>query len=184
MVVLNRIYTRAGDDGTTALGNGERRPKYDLRIAAYGSVDELNAVIGLAVAAQKEIRIRDLLLKIQDDLFTVGAELAMVPGTAGAKVPRVTHEHVARLEAGIEAFDVGRITEFILPRGPEGLVRLHWARTVARRAERRVVTLSKHETLNPEILRYMNRLSSVLYQVAVWVQRKSRKSPEHPSYEP
>ena len=93
-------------------------------------------------------------------------------------------EHVARLEAGIDAFDVGKITEFILPRGPEGLVRLHWARTVARRAERRVVTLSKHEPLNPEILRYMNRLSSVLYQLAVWVQRKSRKSPEHPSYEP
>ena len=181
---MAKLYTRAGDAGETGLLGPARVSKDDPRVEAMGAVDELNAVIGLAVAAQKEIRIRDLLLKIQDDLFTVGAELAMVPGTAGAKVPRVTHEHVARLEAGIDAFDVGKITEFILPRGPEGLVRLHWARTVARRAERRVVTLSKHETLNPEILRYMNRLSSILYQVAVWVQRKSRKSPEHPSYEP
>ena len=181
---MAKLYTRAGDAGETGLLGPARVSKDDPRVEAMGAVDELNAVIGLTLAAQKENRIRDLLLKIQDDLFTVGAELAMVPGTAGAKVPRVTHEHVARLEAGIEAFDVGRITEFILPRGSEDLVRLHWARTVARRAERRVVTLSKHETLNPEILRYMNRLSSVLYQVAVWVQRESRKSPEHPSYEP
>ncbi|TLZ90369.1 MAG: cob(I)yrinic acid a,c-diamide adenosyltransferase [Methanobacteriota archaeon] len=181
---MAKLYTRAGDAGETGLLGPARVSKDDPRVEAMGAVDELNAVIGLTLAAQKENRIRDLLLKIQDDLFTVGAELAMVPGTAGAKVPRVTHEHVARLEAGIEAFDVGRITEFILPRGSEDLVRLHWARTVARRAERRVVTLSKHETLNPEILRYMNRLSSILYQVAVWVQRKSRKSPEHPSYEP
>jgi cob(I)alamin adenosyltransferase len=96
----------------------------------------------------------------------------------------VTNEHVARLEAGIESFDVGKITDFILPRGSEDLVRLHWSRTVARRAERRVVTLSKHEPVNADLLRYMNRLSSLLYQVAVWVQRKNRRRPEHPSYEP
>ena len=98
------------------------------------------------------------------------------------QVPRIEKEHTARLEAGIESFDVGRVTEFILPRGSEGLVRLHWARTVARRAERRVVSLNRQETLNPDLLRYMNRLSSLLYQAAVWSQKKERTKTEHPSY--
>jgi cob(I)alamin adenosyltransferase len=182
--MMAKLYTRTGDAGETGLLGPARVSKDDPRVEAMGAVDELNAVIGLALAAQKENRVQELLLKIQDDLFTVGAELAMAPGTTGPKVPRITGEHVARLESGIESFDVGKITEFILPRGPEGLVRLHWARTVARRAERRVVALSKQEPLNPELLRYMNRLSSVLYQVTVWMHRKSRKSVEHPSYEP
>ncbi len=128
-----------------------------------GAVDELNAVIGLALVAQREKRIRELLLKIQDDLFTVGAEIAMAHASKETRVPKITESHVARLEAGIEA-------------------RLHWARTVARRAERRVVALSKRTTLNPDLLRYMNRLSSVLYQMAVWVQRRERKRVEHPTY--
>ena len=100
----------------------------------------------------------------------------------GTKVPRIVKEHVARVEAGIDTFDVGRITEFILPRGSEGLVRLHWARTVARRAERRVVSLSRRDPLNPDLLRYMNRLSSLLYQMAVWCQKRERGKTEHPSY--
>ncbi len=149
---------------------------------AMGAVDELNAVIGLTLVAQRDKRIRELLGKVQDDLFTVGAELAMTHGSEGSKVPRVTHDHVARLEAGIESLDIGKVTEFILPRGSEGLVRLHWARTVARRAERRVVSLSKREPVNPELLRYLNRLSSLLYQMAVWVQRKGRTKPKHPTY--
>ena len=149
---------------------------------AMGAVDELNAVIGLALVAQREKRIRELLLKIQDDLFTVGAEIAMAHASKETRVPKITESHVARLEAGIEAMDVGPIKEFILPRGSEGLARLHWARTVARRAERRVVALSKRTTLNPDLLRYMNRLSSVLYQMAVWVQRRERKRVEHPTY--
>src|SRR2546430_17213006 len=93
----------------------------------------------------EEERVRDLLLKIQDDLFTVGAELAMTRAAEGTQVPRIEKEHIARLEAGIESFDVGRVTEFILPRGSEGLVRLHWARTVARPAARRVVSLTRQE---------------------------------------
>jgi cob(I)alamin adenosyltransferase len=182
--MMAKLYTRAGDTGETGLLGPKRVSKDSPRVEAMGAVDELNAVIGLALAAQRDESVRDLLLKIQDDLFTVGAELAIPPETAGGKVPRVTKEHVARLESGIESFDVGKIAEFILPRGSEEVVRLHWARTVARRAERRVVTLSKRERLSPELLRYMNRLSSVIYQVAVWVQRKQRKNPEHPSYEP
>ena len=107
----------------------------------------------------------------------------MAKSGEAAKIPRVSSDHVARLESGIESFDVGRITEFILPRGPEGLARLHWARTVARRTERRAVTLSRQEPVNPDLLRYMNRLSSLLYQMAVWSQRKGRRKPEHPTYQ-
>src|SRR6266566_858444 len=177
-----RLYTRTGDAGTTGLLGPERVSKDDPRVEAMGAVDELNAVIGLALLAQRDKRIRELLGKVQDDLFTVGAELAMAHGSEGTKVPRVTPDHVARLEAGIESLDIGKVTEFILPRGSEGLVRLHWARTVARRAERRVVTLSKREPVNPELLRYLNRLSSLLYQMAVWVQRKGRTKPKHPTY--
>lgn len=180
--MMARLYTRSGDAGQTGLLGPDRVSKDDPRIEAMGAIDELNAVIGLALVAQREKRVRDLLYKIQDDLFTVGAELAMSGAPSGAKVPRVSDDYVARLEAGIEAFDIGKVTEFILPRGSEGLVRLHWARTVARRAERRVVTLSRREPLNPSLLRYMNRLSSLLYQLAVWRQMKERAKAEHPSY--
>jgi len=179
---MAKLYTRSGDAGETGLLGPKRVSKDDPRVEAMGAVDELNSVIGLALVAQADERVRDILLKIQDDLFTVGAELAMAPGTMGAKVPQVAEEHVARLERGIDSFDVGAIKEFILPRGSEGLVRLHWARTVARRAERRVVTLSKSEPLNPNLLRYVNRLSSLLYQMAVWVQRAEQRRPEHPTY--
>ncbi len=179
---MTKLYTRRGDAGVTGLLGPERVSKDDPRIEAMGTVDELNAVIGLAIAAQREKRIRELLLKVQDDLFTVGAELAMTRSSEGTKVPQITPVHVARLEDAIQALDVGKITEFILPRGSEPLARLHWARTVARRAERRVVALSKEEALNPDLLRYMNRLSSLLYQMAVWAQHKERKKPEHPTY--
>jgi len=180
--MMAKLYTRSGDAGETGLLGPQRVSKDDPRVEAMGAVDELNAVLGLAIVAQREERVRDLLLKIQDDLFTVGAELAMTRAAEGTKVPRIEKEHIARLEAGIESFDVGRVTEFILPRGSEGLVRLHWARTVARRAERRVVSLNRQETLNPDLLRYMNRLSSLLYQAAVWSQKKERTKTEHPSY--
>lgn len=180
---MAKLYTRTGDTGQTGLLGPERISKDDPRVEAMGAVDELNAVLGLAIAAQTEKRIRDLLRKIQDDLFTVGAELARARASNDTKVPRVTPDYIARLETGIEAFDVGKITEFILPRGSESLVRLHWARTVARRAERRVVALARREPVSPELLQYMNRLSSLLYQVAVWRQRKERAKAEHPSYQ-
>src|SRR5947207_14575266 len=158
--MLAESYTTAGDAGQTGLLGPERVAKDDARVEAMGAVDELNAVLGLAISALKEKPVRDALLKIQDDLFTVGAELAMARAAKGTKVPRIVPEHVARLEAGIDTFDVGRITEFILPRGSEGLVRLHWARTVARRAEHQVVMLARQESLHPGHLRYVHRLPS------------------------
>ena len=179
---MAKLYTGAGDAGKTGLLGPGRVSKDDPRVEAMGAVDELNSVIGLALVVQTDERIREMLLKIQDDLFTVGAELAMAGGVKGVKVPQVAEDHVARLETGIEVFDVGTVKEFILPRGSEGLARLHWARTVARRAERRVVALAKREPLNPNLLRYLNRLSSLLYQMAVWVQRKEQRKPEHPTY--
>jgi cob(I)alamin adenosyltransferase len=146
-----------------------------------GAVDELNAVLGVALSAQKDRTVRDALRKVQDDLFTVGAELA-TPRAADSKVPQVTAAHVARLESVLLDLDVGPVKEFLIPRGSEALVRLHLARAVARRAERRVVSLAHKEPLNPELLRYLNRLSSLLYQMAVWVQSKERRKKEHPTY--
>jgi len=177
-----RLYTGSGDKGETGLLGPERVSKDDPRVEAMGAVDELNASIGVALAVQKDRGIRDTLLRIQDDLFTVGAELAMPAAPTGTKVPRITAGHVARLEAAIAHLDVGKVTEFILPRGSEALARLHWARTVARRAERRIVALSKRDPVSADVLRYMNRLSSTLYQMALWVQKRERKKAEHPTY--
>jgi len=181
---MARLYTGGGDSGTTGLLGPGRVSKDDPRVEALGAVDELNAVIGLAIAALRRKGFREVLSEVQDDLFTVGAELAMPKESEGTAVPRVTADHVTRLERALETFDVGKVTEFVLPRGSEGLVRLHWARTVARRAERRVVALARRERVNPELLRYMNRLSSLLYQMAAWQQKRERRKPEHPSYRP
>jgi len=178
---MAKLYTRTGDRGTTGLLGPGRVPKDDARVEAMGAVDELNAALGVALAAQTEKRLKDILLRVQDDLFTVGAELAM-PSPGGPKVPRIGAGHVAALEDAMESLDVGRVTEFILPRGSEALVRLHWARTVARRAERRVVSLSNRDPVSPDLLRYLNRLSSVLYTMAVWLQKRERRRPEHPTY--
>jgi cob(I)alamin adenosyltransferase len=179
-----RLYTGSGDAGETGLLGPERVSKDDPRVEAMGAVDELNAVLGVALAAQKDRRIRDALLQMQDDLFTVGAELAMAAAARGTKLPQVTARHVARLESTIAELDVGKVTEFILPRGSEALSRLHWARAVARRAERRVVALSKRDPVSADLLTYMNRLSSALYQMALWVQKRERKKAEHPTYRP
>ena len=181
-MTMAKIYTRTGDAGITGLLGPERVPKDDARVEAMGAIDELNAALGVTLAAQRPKAIRDALLRVQDDLFTVGAELAMPGVGPGSKVPRVTAQHVDRLEAAMDRLDVGRVKEFLLPRGSEALARLHWARTVARRAERRVVTLSRREAVNPELLRYLNRLSSLLYTMAVWVQGRGGQRPEHPTY--
>lgn len=180
---MPRLYTRQGDEGTTGFLGPGRAPKDDPRVEAMGAVDELNAVLGVTLAAQKDRTVRAMLLQIQDDLFTVGAELATIRPT-GSKVPAIASQHVSRLEAALDRFDVGPLTEFLLPRGSEALTRLHWARTVARRAERRVVALSHHAAVNPDLMRYMNRLSSLLYQMAVWVQKREKAKREHPSYRP
>src|SRR5690606_27670384 len=142
MVVLNKIYTRTGDDGTTALGSGERRPKYDLRIAAYGTVDEANACIGMARihTAQSHPELDAMLGRIQNDLFDLGADLA-TPDTGedlGYEPLRIIASQVERLEADIDAINkpIKPLRSFVLPRGTPAAAALHLASTVARRAER------------------------------------------------
>ena len=170
MVVLNKIYTRTGDDGTTALGTGERRKKYDLRIAAYGTVDELNAAIGLArLHAAQAPAIDAVLARVQNDLFDLGADLCSPDkgkGPQGARLT-VTDLQVGRLEQEIDAFNanLAPLRSFILPGGTPGAAYLHLARTVCRRAERLVVELADKsgESVSPAVVKYLNRLSDLLF---------------------
>lgn len=176
---MARLYTRTGDTGSTGIMGGPRVSKDSLRIQAVGDVDEANAAIGLALAFQSDPKVVAILRNVQNTLFTVGAE---VSAKGKAKVPRVASTHVETLETAIGVLDVGELKEFVLPRGPPSVAALHLARTVVRRAERTCVALNRKEKLNPEILRYVNRLSSLLFQVAVWVQRHERVPEEHPTY--
>lgn len=178
---MPRAYTRTGDKGETGLLDGRRVSKDHARIEAMGDVDELNAAVGVALESCRDRKVRALLRTVQDHLFIVGAEVA-ASGKAARRAPRIRHDHVAFLEKAMEEYDPGPIKEFILPRGSPAIAAMHVARTVARRAERRCVALSREENVNPELLRYLNRLSSFLYTVAVWLLNRSRKRPEHPSY--
>ena len=174
-----RLYTRTGDKGTTGILGGPRVSKDHARIQVVGDVDEANAAIGLALAFQADPTVIAILRNVQNTLFTVGAEVGSRPK---AKVPRVTRAHVETLEHDMEVLDVGEIREFVMPRGPAAVAALHFARTVVRRAERACIALNRKETLNPELLAYVNRLSSLLFQIAVWVQRQVRAPEEHPTY--
>jgi cob(I)alamin adenosyltransferase len=163
MVVLNRIYTRTGDDGTTALGSGERRPKYDLRVSAYGTVDETNAVIGVARLHLTDARELDAMLGlIQNDLFDLGADLS-VPQREG----KVVSSQVERLERDIDGLNanLAPLTSFVLPGGTPAAAYLHLARTVCRRAERIMVELAAKpdEPVSDAAIQYMNRLSDFLF---------------------
>jgi len=170
MVVLNRIYTRAGDDGTTALGNGERRPKYDLRIAAYGSVDELNAVIGLArLHTRTHAEMDAMLARIQNDLFDLGADLSTpdkAKGPGGERLAIVDAQS-DRLEREIDRLnaELHPLRSFGLPGGNAAAAYLHLARTVARRAERLIVELGDQpsESVSAAARKYINRLSDLLF---------------------
>lgn len=188
MVTLNKIYTRTGDDGSTGLGSGERRQKYDLRVAAYGTVDETNAVIGCARVTCEDPRIGDILLRVQNDLFDLGADLATPDGTDLPYDPlRIIPAQVARLEREIDDLN-GALTplkSFILPGGSPLSAQLHLARTVCRRAERLMVELAQTEPVGEAALRYINRLSDLLFVAArvanddgqgdvLWVPGQSR----------
>lgn len=177
MVVLNKIYTKTGDDGTTALGTGERRPKHDLRVAAYGTVDEANACVGLARihTAQDHADLDAMLARIQNDLFDLGADLA-TPDTGETlefEPLRATAAQVTRLETDIDALNksLQPLRSFVLPGGSPASAALHLARTVARRAERMIVQLSENpdEPVNPDAVKYMNRLSDFLFVSARYV---------------
>ena len=171
MVVLNRIYTRTGDAGETALGDGSRVPKTAPRVESYGTVDELNAALGLArlhAAGPTDAA----LARIQNDLFDLGADLCTPGFEADADAPRprlrIVAAQVARLEAEIDAMNAGLapLRSFVLPGGTPLAAHLHLARTVCRRAERLTVALAGLEPVNPEAVRYLNRLSDWLFVAA------------------
>ena len=180
-VRMARVYTRTGDAGETTLLGGVRASKSHPRFAAMGDVDELNAAVGVAIAAQANAKVIDVLKMVQNTLFTIGAELSVAAGKSAA-VPRVTDHDVMMLEAAMDAMDPGEIKEFVLPRGSPAVTSLHFARAIARRAERHTWALSTKEALNPELLKYLNRLSSLLFTLAVWVQRNEGTPQEHPTY--
>ena len=169
---ITRVYTGVGDDGFTRLGDGQRVSKDAARVEAFGSVDELNSFIGHALSGELDDAVRGELRAVQNDLFHVGSELCLpdLPEEESdrARVPRIEERHVARLEACIDALqkDLGPLEEFILPGGCEEASRLHTARGVCRRAERRVVSLSREEKAGPNVVKYLNRLSDALFVMA------------------
>mgnify|MGYP000209300631 CR=1 FL=1 len=176
MVKLNKIYTRTGDDGTTGLVSGARRPKYDLRVEAYGTVDETNAVIGLARLHTSTLPALDaMLMRIQNDCFDLGADLATPDtGETPAYEPlRIVDAQVTRIETDIDTLnaDLAPLNSFVLPGGSEAAAYLHLARTVARRAERLMVELADRdgETVSPAAIRFINRLSDFFFVAARWV---------------
>ncbi|MYE35972.1 MAG: cob(I)yrinic acid a,c-diamide adenosyltransferase [Rhodobacteraceae bacterium] len=190
MVVLNKIYTKTGDKGETALGDGTRVAKTSPRVEAYGTVDELNSIVGIAVF-HAEGKIREQLQTIQNDLFDLGADLC-VPVTLNVKAEypplRMIKAQVERLESEIDQVnkDLSPLRSFVLPGGTLLASYLHQCRTVARRAERLTVGLSKHESINPDTIKYLNRLSDWFFVMArvtnnngkddiLWIPGASRK---------
>ena len=166
---LSKIYTKTGDDGTTGLGDGSRTAKDSTRVAAYGTVDEANSAIGLVLAADVAADVGELLTTVQHQLFDLGGELC-IPGHAA-----IFDADVSALERALDAFNapLPPLKDFILPGGGEAAARCHLARTIVRRAERETVTLARHETVRPEAIRYLNRLSDLLFVLARVLARAS-----------
>jgi len=166
---LDRIYTRTGDEGMTGLGGGQRVAKDSLRVTTYGTVDELNSQIGVALATGLSERLAAELVPIQNQLFDLGSDLA-TPATSQARhpVPAVATRHIERLEAIIDELNgvVGPLTNFLLPGGSPGAAQLHVARTICRRAERSAMSLARGEEIGPTVLPYLNRLSDALFVMA------------------
>jgi cob(I)alamin adenosyltransferase len=166
---LTRIYTRTGDEGMTGLGGGQRVPKDSQRVETYGTVDELNSQIGVALATGLCERLTAELTLVQNELFDLGADLA-TPATSQARhaVPTVEARHIEKLEGLIDEFNqvVGPLTNFLLPGGSPGAAQLHVARTVCRRAERDAATLVRDEEIGATVLPYLNRLSDALFVMA------------------
>jgi len=166
---LSKIYTRTGDDGTTGLGDGTRVAKDSARVNAYGTVDEANSAIGLLLAAELPDDVRDLLTAIQHQLFDLGGELC-IPGHAA-----IDDADIDRLEAHLDRYNepLPPLKDFILPGGGEAAARCHVARTIVRRAERDTVTLSRHDAVRPQAIRYLNRLSDLLFVLSRVLARAS-----------
>jgi cob(I)alamin adenosyltransferase len=195
MVMLTRIYTEGCDKGVTSLGRGVRVAKHDPRVEAYGTTDEANSVIGLARAAiarsvkndALRAHVDDMLKRIQNDLFDLGADLCTVEAKQGSEALRIVATQTERLEHEIDAMnaELQPLTSFVLPGGSEASAWLHLARPVARRAERRMTALAAEQPVNPEAVRYVNRLSDHLFVLArrlndngaadvLWVPGQSR----------
>ena len=176
MVFLSRIYTKSGDGGETGLGDGSRVPKDAVRVAAYGEVDELNAVLGLVTANCPDCPEAALLRSIQNDLFDVGADLCVPPteNEVEGKCLRVTAAQAERLEKAIDRLNANLqpLNSFVLPGGTPAAAWLHLARTVCRRAERAVVSLMHSEKVNPQVMIYLNRLSDFLFVLARGQRRR------------
>lgn len=162
-----RIYTKTGDTGETGLYGGTRLPKHHIRIAAYGAIDELNAHTGYLYESITEPGLRELLIQIQNNLFTVGGMLALDP-TKDLKVPLITEGDITRLETAIDAMeeDLPPLKQFILPSGHTSGALAHVVRTICRRAEREVVALHYQESVDPLILKYLNRLADYFFVLA------------------
>ncbi len=171
---LSKIYTRTGDDGTTGLGDGSRTQKDSLRVEAYGTVDELNSAIGVLIAVldlddEKLAGLKSMLLDIQHDLFDLGGELC-IPGTS-----MIGSDKIERLEQELDELnaDLPALKDFILPGGSMAAAQAHLARTIGRRAERRVISLARQEAVNEAAIRYLNRLSDLLFVLARTTARAS-----------
>ncbi|HEU4991867.1 MAG TPA: cob(I)yrinic acid a,c-diamide adenosyltransferase [Luteimonas sp.] len=185
---LSKIYTRTGDDGSTGLGDGSRVGKDSPRVAAYGTVDEANSAIGLLLAADIPADVRELLTTVQHQLFDLGGELC-IPGHAA-----IHDADVDALERALDAFNapLPPLREFILPGGGDAAARCHLARTIVRRAERETVALSREESVRPQPVRYLNRLSDLLFVLArvlarasghgevTWRHERRKAAPESP----
>jgi cob(I)alamin adenosyltransferase len=166
---LSKIYTRTGDDGSTGLGDGTRVAKDSARVAAYGTVDELNSALGLVLAQTLPDDVRETLTEIQHELFDLGGELC-IPGTA-----LIQDNDVVRLELRLDGYneDLPPLKDFILPGGGAAAAQCHLARTICRRAEREAVTLARHDAVRGEAIRYLNRLSDLLFVLARVLARAS-----------
>jgi cob(I)alamin adenosyltransferase len=166
---LSKIYTRTGDDGSTGLADGSRIAKDNLRVEAFGDIDELNSHIGLLLAQELPDNIQTLMTGIQHDLFDLGGEVS-IPGRKA-----LTEDYVTRLETHLDALNAGLqpLKEFILPGGGAAAAVCHVARTVCRRAERRLVTLAREEDISSPTLHYLNRLSDLLFVVARYVNQQA-----------
>jgi len=182
-IAINRVYTRQGDRGETALVGGQRVGKDSPRIAAYGTVDELNAFLGAARATVNQLAAQEprlavlgaILLRVQHELFNLGSILATLPEDVHPRQPRVTDAEIEQLEKGMDAMneDLPALRSFVLPGGSRVDADLHIARTVCRRAERKCVTLARVERVPPEAIRYLNRLSDALFVWARWAAHVS-----------
>jgi cob(I)alamin adenosyltransferase len=175
---LDKVYTRTGDEGKTSLGDGSRLPKFHIRVTAYGSIDEANSVIGVALLHVPDQDVIQVLRHIQNDLFDVGADLCQPeqPGKEKSAL-RITEEQVTWLEKRIDHFnaDLEPLNSFVLPGGSPASTYMHLARTITRRAERDVVRLSVDEPVNPAVLRYINRLSDLFFVLGRFLNDKGRE---------